>query len=110
MAEASEASGRRAALLVLCYLPALGLVALAIEKQDREVRWHARNGLLFFATVLVAGVAATLIGLVFPSLGCLYGVVMVFALVAYCLVTILAVVKALQGERLIVPGLSRYAG
>jgi uncharacterized membrane protein len=106
----AEASGRRAAFLILGYLPLLGLAVLAAEKQDREIRWHARNGLLFFAAVTAAGVAATLIGLIFPSLGCLYGVVMVSVLVAYCLVTILAVVKALQGERLIVPGLSRHAG
>jgi uncharacterized membrane protein len=106
----AEASGRKAALLLLCYLPLLGLIALALEKQDRDVRWHARNGLLLFGAVAAAGIAATLIGLVFPSLGCLYGIVMLFVLVAYCLVTILGVVKAIQGERLIVPGLSRYAG
>jgi uncharacterized membrane protein len=104
-----EASARRSALLVLCYLPVLGIIALAAEKQDREIRWHARNGLLLFGAVAAIGVAATLAGLLLPSLGCLYGVVMFFVLVAYVLVTILAVVKAIQGERLIVPGVSRYA-
>ncbi|MGH9366140.1 MAG: hypothetical protein ACRD3M_00515 [Thermoanaerobaculia bacterium] len=106
----TDASGRRAALLLLCYLPVLGVIPLAAQKQDREIRWHARNGLLLFAAAAVAGVAATLAGLLLPSLGCLYGFVMLFVLVAYCLVTILAVVKALQGERLIVPGISRHAG
>ncbi len=105
-----EASARRAAVLVLCYMPLFGLAALAIEKRDREVRWHARNGLLLFAAVAVVGALATLVGFLLPSFGCLYPVIMLAALVAYALVTILATVKAIQGERLFVPGLSRYAG
>jgi uncharacterized membrane protein len=106
----SEASPRRTALLTLCYLPLLGIIALALEKNDREIRWHARNGLALFGSVAAIGLAATLVGLALPSLGCLYGIVMLVVLVIYTLVTILAVVKALQGERLIVPGVSRYAG
>jgi uncharacterized membrane protein len=105
----SEASPRRAAMLVLCYLPVLQALALAIEKKDREIRWHARNGLLLLGAVVVIGVAATLAGLLLPSFGCLYGVVMLAVAVVYTLVTILAIVKAIQGERLIVPGVSRYA-
>jgi uncharacterized membrane protein len=105
-----QPSARRAAVLVLCYLPLAGLVALAIEKRDREIRWHARNGLLFFAAVVGIGAAATLLGFLLPSSGCLYPVVMLVALIVYSLVTILAIVKALQGERLFVPGISRHAG
>jgi uncharacterized membrane protein len=105
-----EASARRAAVLVLCYLPLLGLIALAIEKRDREIRWHARNGLLLFLAVAAIGAAATLVGFLLPSFGCLYPVIMLATLVAYALVTILATVKAIQGERLFVPGISRYAG
>ena len=104
-----EASVRRAALLVVCYLPVLSVLALVLEKRDHEIRWHARNGLLLFAAVGAVGVAATSLGLLLPSFGCLYPVIMLVALVAYSLVTILAVVKAIQGERLIVPGVSRYA-
>lgn len=105
-----EGSARRSALLVLCYLPLVGSIALLAEKRDREIRWHARNGLLLFAAVAAIGAAATLVGLLFPSFGCLYPVVMLFSLVAYVLITILATVKAIEGERLIVPGISRHAG
>jgi len=35
---------------------------------------------------------------------------MFFVLVLYAFVAILAVVKALDGQRLLVPGVSRYAG
>lgn len=105
-----EASARRAFLLALCYLPALQAMVFVIEKQDREIRWHARNGLLLFGAVAAIGAAATLAGLTLPSFGCLYGVIMLGVLVVYSLVTILAIVKAIQGERLIVPGVSRHAG
>jgi uncharacterized membrane protein len=104
-----EVSARRAALLTLCYLPVLGIIALLWAKQDREIRWHARNGLLLFGVLAGIGLAATLVGSLLPSMGCLYGVVMLVALVVYTLVTILAIVKAIGGERLIVPGISRYA-
>jgi uncharacterized membrane protein len=104
-----EAPLRRAALLTLCYLPVLGVAAFAIEKRDRDIRWHARNGLALFAAVAVVMAAATLVSILFPSLGCVYGVAMLALVAAYSLIVILALVKAIQGERLIVPGISRYA-
>ena len=94
---------------LLSYLPLLGLFPLFIGRPSRELRWHARNGLLLFGGVVVIGIAATAVGFLFPTLGCFYGIGMFFAGVVYVIVMILAIVKALQGERLIVPGLSRYA-
>jgi uncharacterized membrane protein len=99
---------RSPTLLILAYLPLLGLIPLLARKANREVRWHARNGLLLFGVVVVIGILATLVGILIPSLSCLYGIVMVFVAVAYVIVVVLAVVKALQGERVIVPGISRY--
>jgi uncharacterized membrane protein len=104
-----DASLRRAALLTLAYLPLLGVLTFALEKRDRDVRWHARNGLALFAAVAAVMALATLVSVLFPSLGCLYGVAMLALVAAYALIVILALVKAIQGERLIVPGISRYA-
>ncbi len=105
----SEARRRPSSALVLSYLPLLGVIPLFLRGSSREVRWHARNGLLLFAGVVLIGVLATLVGLVLPSLSCLYGIGMFFVGVVYVVVVILAIVKALSGERLIFPGLSRYA-
>jgi uncharacterized membrane protein len=105
----AETPPLRSALLVASYVPLLGFVALAAGRRDREIRWHAKNGLALFAAAVAVGIAATLVSVLFPSLGCVYGVAMLVAGTAYCLLVILAVVKALSGERLIVPGLSRYA-
>ncbi len=98
-----------AVLLILAYIPLLGLIVLAMRTSSREARWHAKNGLLLFAAVGVLAVLATLIGILFPRLSCLYGIVMIFAAGLYTVVLLLSVVKALQGERVIVPGLSKYA-
>ena len=105
----SEARQRPSSSLILCYLPLLGIFPLFLRGSSREVRWHARNGLLLFAGVVLIGALATLVGLVLPSLSCLYGIGMFFVGVLYVVVVILAIVKALSGERLIFPGLSRYA-
>jgi uncharacterized membrane protein len=97
-------------LLVLAYLGFFGFIPLLIEKEDREVRWHARNGLILFAALAAIGMAATLVSVLIPKLGCLYVLAMPAAVVLYGLCAVVAVVKALQGLRLYVPGVSKYAG
>ncbi len=97
-------------MLILAYLPLLGFLPLLARKSTREVRWHAKNGLLLFGAVVAIGVAATLVGILVPVFSCLYVIVMFFLGVSYVIVVILAIVKALQGERVIVPGISRYVG
>jgi uncharacterized membrane protein len=104
-----EGYSRRSWMLVLAYLPLLGLIPLLASRQDREVRWHARNGLFLFVSVALVGAASTIIGIVIPRLSCLYGIAMLVVLVVYTVIVILAIVKALGGERLIVPGISSYA-
>lgn len=96
-------------LLVLCYAAFLAFLPLLAAGRDREVRWHARNGLLLFAAVTAVGIASTLIGIAVPAFSCLYAVAMAIASLLYVMVAILATVKALQGERLVIPWVSRHA-
>ena len=98
------------AMLVLSYLGPLAIVPLLFARDDPEVRWHARNGLLLFGAVAGIALVATLVGTVFPALGCLYATLMFFLVVLYAFIAILATVKALDGQRLLIPGISRYAG
>ena len=105
---AEGSSPTRPALLVLAYLAPLGFVALAASR-DREVRWHARNGLALFGAVVAVGAAATLVGVLVPSLSCLYAVAMAIASFLYVSIAVLAIVKALGGQRLMIPGISTYA-
>lgn len=96
-------------MLVLCYLAFLGVIPLLAGKQYRNVRWHAINGLLLFAAVVAVGAVATVIGVLVPPLSCVYPIVMFLVLIVYTIIAILAIVKALDGERLIVPWVSKYA-
>jgi uncharacterized membrane protein len=105
---AAGPSPTRAWLLVLAYLAVFGVIPL-LASRDREARWHARNGLLLFAVVLVAGVVATVVGILVPALSCLYAVAMLIVSLMYVGIVLLAIVKAIQGQRLMIPGVSPYA-
>jgi uncharacterized membrane protein len=105
----SENRAQPTLMLVLSYLAFLGFIPLIAGKRDREVRWHAANGLLLFGAVAAILIAATIIGVLVPPLSCVYPIVMFLVLILYTIIAILAVVKALNGERLIVPVISRYA-
>jgi uncharacterized membrane protein len=96
-------------MLVLCYLPVLGFIPLLAARRNRELRWHAANGLLLFGAVVAIGIVATIIGVLVAQLSCVYGIVMFVVLIVYTIIAILAIVKALDGERLIVPWISKYA-
>ena len=106
---AEGSSPTRPLLLALCYLGFLGVVPLVSGSRDRELRWHAWNGLLLFGAVAAVGLAATLVGIAVPALSCLYAVAMLIASFLYLIIAILAIVKALEGQRLIIPGVSRHA-
>ena len=101
-------SPTRAGLLVLSYVPVLGLVALPLSR-DREVRWNARNGQLLFGLALAAGLVLTVVGILLPSTTCLYAVAMVILSMTYVGIAILAIVLAIQGKRLMIPGVSHHA-
>ena len=45
---ANERTASSRAMLILCYLAFLGVIPLFFARDDPEVRWHARNGLLLF--------------------------------------------------------------
>ena len=96
-------------MLVLSYLGPLGVIPLLSGRKDPEVHWHARNGLLLFGAVIFISILATALGIVVPALSCMYGILMFTVLVIYTVIVILAIVKALDGQRLIVPGTSRLA-
>jgi uncharacterized membrane protein len=99
----------RSWVLVISYLPLLGLAALLLGKPSREERWHARNGLLLTAVFLAVLTLAILAGVWVPSLGCVSGFLVFVLAVVYPIVMSLAIVKAVQGERLMFRGLSKYA-
>ena len=112
MADA-EASPNRGVMIVLAYLWLLALVPLLLEKRDADLQWHAKHGLvLMIAELLLLGgyaVMASMVSLATLGLGCVLSILLVFGWVGILALHVVAILKGVNGSRLILPGLSHYA-
>jgi uncharacterized membrane protein len=108
---AGPQSSDRTMMLVLSYLGLLALIPLLTKKEDREVQWHAKHGLVLFGAFIAAWFLFQIITYVLPSeISCLLGCLpWLIIWGAYIAVVILCISKALKGERFIIPGLSDFA-
>ena len=102
-------SGNRAIMLVLAYVWILALVPLLVEKDDKEVQWHAKNGLVILGLEFIIWILFTVVGMATGGLGCMLAPVQLLIWVAFIVIRVMCVVKALKGERFILPGVSQYA-
>ena len=100
------ASPNRGLLIVLSYLWLLAVVPLLLEKEDSEVRWHAKHGLVLFGAEFFAFLALGIVSGLSGGLGCL---LLPLAQLGVLVLHVVCIAKALQGERLLIPGLSDYA-
>ena len=106
----SAPSSNRNVMIVLSYLWLLALVPLLTEKDDREVQWHAKHGIVLMVAELVLWVAVTMVNIVTGLfVGCLIGFLSLFLWVAIVVLHIMCIVKGINGQRLIIPGLSDFA-
>jgi hypothetical protein len=109
-APASPAA-HRSAMVVLAYLWPLAIVPLLAARDDRELSWHARQGLLLMAAELPILIALTgltaLAGLTSYGLGVLVGLVVFLLWVAILGVQLTAMLYGLNGKRLSVPGITQ---
>jgi uncharacterized membrane protein len=101
-------SGNRTLMLVLAYLFPLSLIPLLTEKEDREVQWHAKHGIVIAVAFAILWVAAIVLSQI-PFLGCLVLFIFPVIGIAGLIVTILCIVKATQGSRFLIPGVSDFA-
>ena len=108
-----DASSNRATFLILAYLWPLAVVPLVLEKHDAEVQWHARHGLVLMAFELLVlfafSLVTGLVSLMTLGLGCALSLFTVVLWIAILVLHFVAMLKALGGTRLIVPGISVYA-
>jgi uncharacterized membrane protein len=102
-----KVSQNRTVMIVLAYLWLLALVPLLVEKEDAEVQWHAKNGLVLTAAEVVLWVVLTILTFI-PALGCLFALMHLFVWIAVVVLHIVAIVKGVNGGRLVVPVLSDY--
>ena len=103
----------RSVMIVLAYLWPLALVPLLIEKHDPEVQWHAKHGIVLMIAelILLFGyiMLTSIVSLATLGLGCVLSVFLVFGWVGILALHVVAILKGINGGRLIIPGLSDYA-
>ena len=108
-----DPSPNRGVMIVLAYLWPLALVPLLVEKDDPEVQWHAKHGIVLMIAELVAIFAyvmfTSLVSLATFGFGCVLGLLLVFAWVGIFALHTVAILKGVNGGRLIIPGISEYA-
>jgi len=110
----TEPAPNRAAMLVLAYLWPLALVPLLLSKDDHDVQWHAKQGLVLMGTELlllfVLSVVVTLVAYLTWGLGLALSLLLYIPLwIGILVVHVVAILKALGGTRLEIPYVSEYA-
>jgi uncharacterized membrane protein len=106
---AGAPSSNRGVMIVLSYLWLLSLVPLLVEKDDKEVQWHAKHGIVLMLAELFLWIAMYIVQAILGTiLGCLFALLTFPLGLAIIAVHILAIVKGLNGGRLIIPGVSQY--
>jgi uncharacterized membrane protein len=101
-------SQNRGLMIVLSCIWLLAIIPLLMEKDDKEVQWHAKHGLVILVAEVILYVVAGVLGML-PVVGCV--TVFLFPIIGLgaLIVRILCIVKGINGERFLIPGLSQYA-
>ncbi len=105
----SNAAQQKGLMIVLSYLYILAIVPLLVEKEDREVQWHAKHGLVLLGIDIIVGVGFFIIGLASGGLGCLLLPVQGLLHFALFIVRIVCIVQGVKGQRFMIPGVSNLA-
>lgn len=98
-------SPNRGLMLVLSYLGILAVIPLVVEKNDPEVQWHAKHGIVLLVAEVVLGILIAMISHLVPFIGCALWLVWPLIFLFH----IFLIVKAVNGQRIMIPGLSEYA-
>ena len=106
-------SENRNVMIVLSYLWLLALIPLLVEKEDREVQWHAKHGLVLTVVEVVVmiglQIVVMILGAVSGGLGCIFSLLIPVLLLAILIVHVLCIVKGINGQRFLIPGVSEFA-
>lgn len=106
-------SENRNVMIVLSYLWLLALIPLLVEKDDSEVQWHAKHGLVLTVVEVVVmiglQVVVMILGAISGGLGCIFTLLIPILLLAILIVHVLCIVKGINGKRFLIPGVSEFA-
>lgn len=99
-------SSNRTLMVILAYLGPFALIPFLAEKDDQDLQWHSKHGLVLFGADIVISIVLTIISTVTACVGCLVTLPVWIAVAA---VHIICMVKGVNGERFLIPGLSDFA-
>ena len=103
-------SSNRNVMIVLSYLWLLALIPLVVEKDDKEVQWHAKHGLVLTVAEFIFWVAFQVLVMILGTfLGCIAAIFAPIVALAFLVLHIFAIIKGINGQRLIIPGVSEFA-
>jgi uncharacterized membrane protein len=94
-------------MLVLSYLGLLALIPLIMKREDPEVQWHAKHGLVQLVFFFILNAAISII--TSTGFGCFFAVFYPVVFLAWLVVMIRSIMKALNGQRFRIPGISDFA-
>lgn len=101
-------------MIVLSYLWLLALIPLLAEKEDKEVQWHAKHGLVLLVAEFVLWIAVSIFSMlvVFSGidfLGCISTILWFVVWIGVLVLHIVCIIKGVNGQRFLVPGVSQFA-
>ena len=99
-------SGNRTLMIVLAYLGPFALIPFLAEKDDPDIQWHSKHGLVLLGADIIISILLTIVSSVTACVGCLFTIPVWIAVAA---VHIICMVKGINGERFLIPGLSDFA-
>jgi uncharacterized membrane protein len=106
-ASGSAAPGSdRTIMVVLSYLWILALIPLLTKKDDREIQWHAKNGIVLLGAEIIVWVVFGMIGFALRNsgvLGCGLGIIECAIPIAFLVIRVMSIVKGVGGQRFRIP-------
>src|SRR5215213_10084465 len=105
----SVPSSNRNVMILLSYMWLLALVPLLIEKDDKEVQWHAKHGLVLMVAELLVWIVISIVLGPLGIFGCVAALFTPLLALGELILHVMAMIKGINGQRLIIPGLSEFA-
>ena len=110
---AGNQDSNRTLMLILSYVPIANFLPLLIEQPDPEVRWHAKHGTVIFVAEVVLAIVFTIISTILSAVtlglaGCLMAILSIGVLIGLLALHVVCIMKALKGERFLIPGVSDF--
>lgn len=91
---------------ILAYAWFLCLIPMLVEKNDRDLQWHSKNGLVLAVAITVFWIIEEIVFRGILVFSCLFSILGFLVSVIYLIVCIVGMIKCYRREKFFVPVLS----